>query len=224
LPNASCINDNEEKLLTAMRSRTWNALLQARQLRIELEEGIFINTVETALAEGEIAITTVPIQPLPKQPVRLEVKFNNNALNTCAARNEFVCVWDFGKFGKEEGWQISHYFSKDDDNQFSISFRKSDGTMVEKADRKEGNKSIIATHHIELQKPKVKKQSGERAKIERIQLGVALLIAVFGLLAGAREQLMKLDVVSGLIGVFLLGFGADTVKNLITKQSQEAVE
>ena len=52
---------------------------------------------------------------------------------------------------------------------------------------------------------------------------MALVIAVIGLFAGAREQLMKLDVFSGLIGVFLIGFGADTVKNLITKQSPEEV-
>ena len=34
---------------------------------------------------------------------------------------------------------------------------------------------------------------------------------------GAREQLMKLDLFPGFVAVFLLGFGADTVKNLITR-------
>jgi hypothetical protein len=31
---------------------------------------------------------------------------------------------------------------------------------------------------------------------------------------------MELDVFTGLVGVFLIGFGADTVKNIVTKQSQ----
>jgi hypothetical protein len=38
-------------------------------------------------------------------------------------------------------------------------------------------------------------------------------------MAGAREQLLKLDVISGLTAVFLLGFGADTVKNIITRRT-----
>jgi hypothetical protein len=33
----------------------------------------------------------------------------------------------------------------------------------------------------------------------------------------AREQLLKLDILPGLIAVFLIGFGADTIKNLPTK-------
>jgi hypothetical protein len=43
-------------------------------------------------------------------------------------------------------------------------------------------------------------------------------VAVLGLITGAKEQLLKLDVFSGLVGVFLIGFGADTVKNIITKR------
>ena len=53
-------------------------------------------------------------------------------------------------------------------------------------------------------------------------MGIALVIALIGLLAGAREQLTKLDVIPAAIAVFLLGFGADTIKNLISpKQVQK---
>jgi hypothetical protein len=50
-----------------------------------------------------------------------------------------------------------------------------------------------------------------------IKLVAALLIAVFALVAGAREQLLKLDILPGLIAVFMVGFSADTIKNLLTK-------
>jgi hypothetical protein len=44
----------------------------------------------------------------------------------------------------------------------------------------------------------------------RARRGATLL----GLLAGARDQLVKLDLVGGIIAVFLLGFSADAIKNL----------
>ncbi len=48
-------------------------------------------------------------------------------------------------------------------------------------------------------------------------LVITILIVAFGLLAGAQEKLQSLDWVSGVIAVLVLGFGADTLKNLITK-------
>jgi len=44
-----------------------------------------------------------------------------------------------------------------------------------------------------------------------VKLGEAALVA------GAREQIVKLDILPGMIAVFLAGFGADTIKNLITQ-------
>ena len=60
---------------------------------------------------------------------------------------------------------------------------------------------------------------GERSRTEGLKLGAALLIAIFGLIAGAQEQLLKLDILPGLIAVFLVGFGADTIKSLLTTKS-----
>jgi hypothetical protein len=56
----------------------------------------------------------------------------------------------------------------------------------------------------------------DRNLAEGVRLGIALVIALIGLLAGAREQLTKLDLIPAAIAVFLLGFGADTIKNLIS--------
>jgi hypothetical protein len=38
------------------------------------------------------------------------------------------------------------------------------------------------------------------------------------LVAGARDQLLKLDIFQGLVTVFLLGVGADAVKNVFAKR------
>ncbi len=40
---------------------------------------------------------------------------------------------------------------------------------------------------------------------------MALVIALFALLAGAKDQLLKLDLVPALVAVFMVGFGADQV-------------
>ena len=49
---------------------------------------------------------------------------------------------------------------------------------------------------------------GERNWGEVVRLAIALMVALIGLLAGAQEQLAKLDIVPAAIAVFLLGFGA----------------
>jgi hypothetical protein len=39
------------------------------------------------------------------------------------------------------------------------------------------------------------------------------VIWFFGLIAGAKEQLLKLDLLPALVAVFMVGFGADQIKN-----------
>ncbi len=232
---------DEEKFIKYLRSRSWNDLDRARRLRSEISERIFASDIEKALIEKNISPIWVPVLPRPNKTVILQAKFHNERLNTCNARDNFTCVWDFGRIGKEEGWQISHYFRKgheDDFNDssrkpggpepktangskdkvaFKVTFRKPDGSKLE-SDKKEV---------VELVGSDFKLHSGDNEKwgkykrIEVLRTSVAVLVAVLGLIAGAREQLMKLDVFTGLIGVFLLGFAVDSAKSLITRRSDD---
>src|SRR5215472_15221471 len=61
---------------------------------------------------------------------------------------------------------------------------------------------------------------GEAASLFRFS--ITFFIALAGLLAGAQDQLAKLDVVPGIIAVFLLGFGAYSIKNLLAQPPQVA--
>jgi hypothetical protein len=79
---------------------------------------------------------------------------------------------------------------------------------------------------VELKKeivvrPQKSRLVGERTWIEATTFSIALGVALIGLVAGAREQLLKLDLIAGLMGIFLIGFSADTVKNLLTQSSRE---
>lgn len=53
---------------------------------------------------------------------------------------------------------------------------------------------------------------------EGLKLAAALFVAVFALVSGAKDQLLKLDLLPGLVAVFVIGFTADTVKNLLTQK------
>ena len=57
---------------------------------------------------------------------------------------------------------------------------------------------------------------GARTRLELVRFTIVFGATLLGLLAGARDQLTKLDLVGGIIAVFLLGFSADTIKNLLT--------
>ena len=62
--------------------------------------------------------------------------------------------------------------------------------------------------------------SSQKWFAEGLRFGIAFFLALIGLIAGAQEQLAKLDVLPALIAVFLLGFGADTIKNIFAQPVQ----
>jgi len=57
-----------------------------------------------------------------------------------------------------------------------------------------------------------------RARIELLRVGIALFAALLALYGTAREQFAQLECLPGLVAVFLAGFGADTIKNLLTQK------
>src|ERR1043166_1179323 len=77
---------------------------------------------------------------------------------------------------------------------------------------------IMTFHWKEAGKEWHKSKIGAGRMLDFLRLMLALVIALLGLLAGAKEQLLKLDVLPALVAIFLLGFGADQVKNLFTQK------
>lgn len=77
---------------------------------------------------------------------------------------------------------------------------------------------VLTLHWNEAEKEWRKSRTGAGRMLDRLRLLLALVIALIGLLAGAKEQLLKLDVLPALVAIFLLGFGADQVKNLFTQK------
>jgi hypothetical protein len=68
--------------------------------------------------------------------------------------------------------------------------------------------------------PIVPRDTGLRAArrwLETSRSVVALAIPVVGLLAGAREKLLNLDVSTALLAVFALGFSTDSIKSALLR-------
>ena len=159
-----------------------------------------------------------------RAPLEFCVCFNSHAIEKAAAREEWTCQWEFGDGLHEAGWNASHYFMLPNKNGFHAppatdftvraTFRDHDGNLLNDPAT---NQPLAIERKVQVRPSSHHGVFGDRARTEVLKLIAALLIAVFALVAGAREQLMKLDILPGLIAVFMVGFGADTIKNLLTK-------
>jgi hypothetical protein len=65
---------------------------------------------------------------------------------------------------------------------------------------------IIVTSTVKVHPSELGWGVGERNGTELLKLSAAPLIAVFGLVSGAQGQIPKLDILPGLVAVFLVGF------------------
>jgi hypothetical protein len=209
------LNKYADRLLENLNRRTWSSLRIARLLAQQMEEAIYRDDVENAIkaCPPEVSIEMNPPVARANQPVQFGVKFHRDELNHCAARDEFKCKWIFGHDDlEEEGWDVSHYFPKAKKYQIQIVFEDFTGLTITDS---QANPSTVSKK-ITVRSEREKKRK-DRIVIEVIRLGIALGVTALGLMAGAREQIAKLDFIAGLIVVFMLGFGADRIKNLLTQ-------
>jgi hypothetical protein len=236
----------EGELMDHLQSDSWQALKLARLLLREIADTVYPDDLRSALLNYEASIVMNPAVAYERAPLEFCVCFNDSRIDTSAARQEWSCHWDFGDDLKEKGWSVSHYFLLErvprrkpaiKDAQSSESAREHPGQADDGGDNREHEAEVSVSFIAENGKPVADKDGhvivlkqtvpvkpthkdklfGERTVTETIKLAAALLIAVFGLLSGAQTQLEKLDILPALVAVFLVGFGADTIKNILTK-------
>jgi hypothetical protein len=128
------------------------------------------------------------------------------------------------------GWLTGHYFVDDSFKWHEVPARalRRMGAAVGWVDREvseTGGKFNVSVHFpdtgltlsrsVTLERTKDYVES--RSVLALASLGITLFIVAFGLLAGAQEKLQSLDWLSGMLAVLVLGFGADTLKTLISR-------
>jgi hypothetical protein len=193
-----------------------------------MKDDVYAERIGERLNNDNATIEIDPRVAYHAAPMELCVHFQNPSLNSAAAHEEWTCTWNFGDNLEENGWTVSHYFlvpKPTGRGFFNRLFRRPYShtfpivATFEQRTERTGNSPagpFVLNKNLEVRSRAESGALRGRTWTEGLKLAAALLIAVFGLVAGARDQLTKLDILPGLVAVFLVGFGADTIKNLLT--------
>jgi hypothetical protein len=210
------LESKRNQLIAYLQLGSWYPLVSAWLLLWEMRDDIFPQRIVEELGNSnEVSIGVDPPVAYERAPIELSVCFQISALNAAAAREQIGVDWDFGDGLKGKGWSVCHYFQiKRKKNSYEVcaTFRDPNGkTLTGTLGQPIAFKRVIV-----IQPSEIGHGVGERTRLEVLKLGVALLIAVFGLVSGAQDQIARLDLLPGLIAVFLVGFSADSIKRLLT--------
>jgi len=208
------VTNHLEDLLNSLGKLNRSELSEAQLLVQQIKEGIFKEDIKNAIISKTISIENDQSVVYTNQAVQFYTYFGTPALNHASAQREFELMWDFGHHNlKEDGWKVAHYFPTELEYPVKVTFIDSKGNKLTDAN---GTPIQLERNIPVLPDPKLKLK--QRFQIEALRFSIAFLAALFGLLAGAQEQILKLDLIPGLIAVFMLGFTADSIKNLLTQQ------
>jgi hypothetical protein len=228
-----------DRLMLDLRGGSWEQLQRAQRLIRQMREGIFYDQVDEEIRAGRVAIEATRMVVRQFEPTELRVAFLDRRVHGSAAREEYTCHWQFEYANiTATGWSVSHLFplATDADAQpaeheigpLRRLWRRLTGSSEEAPApvlgtpykvnvtfiRDDGHVAGTVRGEVRVRPPLDVKV---RASLwmEVLRLSLALGIAAAGLIVGAREQILKLDVFPALITVFLLGFGSDRIKNLL---------
>lgn len=204
----------EARLLKSLDVDGWVWFQDATFVHSQIVQGLFVDDVLVQLRASEIDIVPSPQEASPYEPVRFRAWFRSDLVGRSAGREDITCHWTFLHQSiewTEDGWEVWHYFP-------------ADGSYIVRAtftETRTGARVIANGQPVTLERPflvRTQRTSwfGARTRLELVRFGIVFGATLLGLLAGAREQLIKLDLVGGIIAVFLLGFSADAIKNLLT--------
>lgn len=208
---------DEGRFQAFLCGRSLDHLRGARGIVRQLQDAIFASDLERALQDpaSPPVIRVEPQTARQYAPMHFSVEFPDARYSRCAALSCLRCEWDLGHDGmKEWGWAIWHYFpaaTARERQTVTARFIGATGATVATACKP-------AVFDVA---PDKQQDFGERNLVELVRLGMVLFVAMIGLLSGAREQLMKLDLVPAAVAVFLLGFGADSLKTLVLPKDRQ---
>jgi hypothetical protein len=210
------LDAHEGELLGLLSLQSWASVRNGRLLLRQMKEGIYASDVLDAIRSDGVTMEVSPQLLRPFEPARFSVRFLRPDIDGSAARDQFQCEWVFDERYEERGWDITHYFATAKTYKVRAWFVASDGQVVTPLGSPEKVK-------VERDIPVLEDRGTgkwDRLIAEWVRLMIALFIALLGLITGAQDQLSKMDFIPGMITVFLLGFSADAIKNLLTQRTQ----
>jgi hypothetical protein len=218
----SLLDINLPRALEYIRTDAPETLRLARVFVSEMRQGVYETDLlaEIKASPPRIAVLQDPLDCGSGSPVHFSAQFHRPLLNDSAAVDEWTCSWDFGdRTIGETGWEVYHWFRNSTLHQISVSIVNLNGECVLgkplTLDVDVGATSRPLPWYRRLLK--VGKPHAE-TMLEASRLAMVLTLAVFGLVGSAQHQAESLSLLQAAGAVFTLGFGADTLKNLITQR------
>jgi hypothetical protein len=226
------LQSRENPLLDALAKDLWSSLKCAQTFVREAKSGYYpedlraeLLALQGANGGGRVSIELDRQVARQAEPVELGVQFHNRLLRCVPALDEWTPLWEFekeppdGSALREKWWTVWHYFDHAGDYNVKVHFEGVDGKSI--SDDQGSTLYVSKTIQVLPDPPSDRR---ERLRAEIMKLGIALFVALVALIGGAQDQLAKLDVIQGLLAVFVMGFGANVVKDLITQKSQPVKE
>lgn len=220
----------EHELVRRLFLFGWDGLESARQLVKEMQEGIFPEGIAEQIRLKRVRIREDRSEIRQFVPTRFFLEFYDPAYDRAKAQKEWTCIWDFGHPAipghtqkmLEYGWSATHYFPEEKRYDVKVIFRphhEQQDKQDKKDDQDKQDNELTVCRPFEVGPPKAAIAKTSLGS-ELFQVGVAILPALFALVAGAKDQLLKLDLVPALMAVFLAGFGSDQIKSLLTQETK----
>jgi len=166
----------------------------------------------------QICADPSPVQT--RTPVHFSLRFIRQELNEQAAIREWTCSWDFGDGSKPEiGWDAYHLFQIAGKYAVTVTLSDLRGNPVHKPGQ------ITKEIEVGIDSEATKENSYFRltpeAKVEAMQLAFVLILALSGVWATARGKVEEMSGPGAALTLIGIGFGADTLKNLMTQKPGE---
>lgn len=216
--------------LSSASLRDLRALVQ--QMRENIYEQDVLEEIDTL---GQAEIFYEPRSVRAGAPVVFALRFRDARFNDAAATRRLACSWDFPEYPIEPGWKVCHLFQgnetkRGEGRDLTVSARIESLKPAETAagngsGNGSGNSSgrlMRNTLSAQIELKSVERPSYSRAFAEGTRFLIAIGVALAGLFSGALQQLNRLDILPAMIAVLALGFGADTIKNLLVQTSKRA--
>lgn len=199
------------------------SLQKARLFLTEMRQDFYTTALTAAVNSAQPALgihaDRSPIET--GVPVHFSLRFLRDELNDIAALREWTCHWNFDDGSDEEkGWDAHHRFKSAGNPTVSVTLVDLGGTVVATAQPIRQTYTVTAPAVVKRDWLRLPRLTPE-AKIEAAHLLIVLAVALFGVFATARTKIETLGTFSAAAALVGLGFGADTLKNLITQKASD---
>lgn len=222
---------HQKELVGLLGTLSWSALRELRALVQEMREGIYERDLLKEIATpGQAEIVLDPQTVRPYHAVLFSIRFKDARFNDASAMRRLSCKWDFPGHLVEQDWKIYHFFKgneakrNEEGPDVPVEVIVESQKPVETSAVPEGKaarplRSMLSTT-FEIRKGD--RSSYSRAFAESVRFLIAFGVTLAALLAGALQELEKLDFLPAVIAILALGFAADSVKNLLSQSGKRS--